>query len=98
MPKRRYIQKRMCNHKSDLPLFFNVIIPDKLDEDVLYSWYRNLFEMFYKEGFRLYHTTSNDLLCLQVTMMQSCIYYLSLVRIPQHRIFVLHPPADLGMI
>lgn len=69
---------------------------DKIDEDYLYNWYRALWELFYKAGFRLYHTTAADSLCLQVTMMESCLYYLSWVRNPGPKAFILHPPADDG--
>jgi len=69
---------------------------EKLDDDYLYNWYRALYELFYKQGFRLYHTSSHDSLCLQVTMMESCMYYLSFIRNPGSHVFVLHPPADYG--
>ncbi|XP_064622374.1 uncharacterized protein LOC135484673 [Lineus longissimus] len=75
---------------------FVVVSIDKLDDDYLYSWYKALHELFYREGFRLYHTAASHNLCLQVTMMQSCMYYLSWVRDPGPQYFVLHPPADFG--
>ena len=77
-----------------IPMIWHVA--DKIDEDYLYNWYRALWELFYKAGFRLYHTTAADSLCLQVTMMESCIYYLSWVHNPGPRVFILHPPADYG--
>lgn len=43
------------------------IISDKLDDDFLYNWYRVLYNLFYKQGLRLYHTASADSLCLQVS-------------------------------
>jgi hypothetical protein len=69
---------------------------DKIDEDHLYNWYRALYELFYKQGFRLYHTSSSDSLCLQVTMMESCVYYMAWVKNPGPKFFVVHPPADFG--
>ena len=71
-------------------------VADKLDEDYLYSWYRVVYGLFYKQGLWLYHTASSDSLCLQVTMMESCVYYMSFVRNPGSHVFVLHPPADYG--
>jgi len=69
---------------------------DKLDEDYLYSWYRTMQAVFHTAGYRIYHTTSNDPLCSQVTMMQSCIYYVSLLRHPGPNVLCMHPPAGFG--
>lgn len=71
---------------------------DKLDEDLLYNWYRALHDLFYSQGMRLYHTSSRDPLCVQVTLMESCMYYLSFIRDPGPRSFVLYPPADYGEV
>ena len=70
---------------------------DKIDSDFLYNWYQALYELFTKESFRLYHTNSDNSLCLQVTMMQSCVYYMSWIRISSPHVFILQPPAHLGM-
>ncbi|KAL4238172.1 hypothetical protein ACF0H5_002884 [Mactra antiquata] len=69
---------------------------DKVDDDYLYSWYKALYELFHKQGFRLYHTTASDTLCLQVTLMESCTYYLSWIRDPGPETFILYPPAIDG--
>jgi len=73
-----------------------VYIADKLDEDYLYSWYRTLYRLFSKAGFHLFHTSSHDTLCLQVTLMQSCVYFLTYVRDPGARVYTMQPPADYG--
>ena len=44
----------------------------------------------------MYHTNSDNSLCVQVTMMQSCVYYMSWVRITSPEVFILQPPAHLG--
>lgn len=69
---------------------------DKVDDDYLYSWYKALYELFHYEGFRLYHTGASDTLCLQVTLMESCIYYMSWIRDPGPETFILFPPAIDG--
>lgn len=69
---------------------------DNDDDDYLYSWYRALYNLFDVAGFRLYHTSASDPLCLQVTMMESCIYYMSWIKNPGTRTFILHPPAIDG--
>ncbi|XP_033735824.1 uncharacterized protein LOC117324193 [Pecten maximus] len=69
---------------------------DKVDDDYLYSWYRALYNLFHDAGFRLYHTAANDQLCLQVTLMESCVYYMSWVRDPGPRASILYPPAQDG--
>ena len=73
-----------------------VYIVDKLDEDYLYNWYRTLYRLFSKAGFHLFHTSSHDSLCLQVTLMQSCVYFLSYVRNPGTPAYTMQPPADFG--
>jgi len=73
-----------------------VCIVDKLDEDYLYNWYRTLYRLFSKAGFHLFHTSSHDTLCLQVTLMQSCVYFLTYVRDPGSRVYTMQPPADYG--
>ncbi|XP_074647645.1 uncharacterized protein LOC141903426 [Tubulanus polymorphus] len=78
-------------------LFLQVAI-DKLDDDYLYNWYRVLYELFYKAGFKLYHTSASDSLCLQVTLMQSCVYYMSWIHDPGPSYFAMHPPADYGTL
>lgn len=75
-----------------------VLKVDKLDEDVLFSWYRVLWQLFYEAGLLLYHTTASDSLCMQVTVMESCVYYLSFIHNPGLRFAVTHPPADYGTI
>jgi len=72
-------------------------VADKLDEDYLYNWYRTLYQLFSKAGFHLFHTSSHDSLCLQVTLMQSCVYFLSFVRNPGSHAYTMHPPADHGL-
>lgn len=69
---------------------------DKVDDDYLYSWYKALYELFHYQGFRLYHTSSSDTLCLQVTLMESCVYYMSWIRDPGPETFILYPPAIDG--
>ncbi|XP_045166169.2 uncharacterized protein LOC123529728 [Mercenaria mercenaria] len=69
---------------------------DKVDDDYLYSWYKAFYELFHHEGFRLYHTAASDTLCLQVTLMESCVYYLSWIRDPGPETFILYPPAIDG--
>ncbi|KAH3848232.1 uncharacterized protein LOC127873875 [Dreissena polymorpha] len=69
---------------------------DKVDDDYLYSWYRALYMLFHTAGFRLYHTTASDGLCLQVTLMESCVYFLSWTRDPGPDYFILYPPAIDG--
>ncbi|KAK7105135.1 hypothetical protein V1264_019737 [Littorina saxatilis] len=69
---------------------------DKIDEYYLYSWYKTLYTLFHSAGFRLYHTSASSNLCLQVTMMESCRYFMSWVRNPGPRTFVLYPPAVDG--
>jgi len=75
---------------------FGVYVTDKLDEDYLYSWYRTLYRLFSKAGFYLFHTSSHDSLCLQVTLMESCVYFLSYVRNPGAQAYTMQPPADYG--
>jgi len=77
-------------------LLTSVCIADKLDEDYLYGWYRTLYRLFSKAGFHLFHTSSHDALCLQVTLMQSCVYFLAYVRHPGTRAYTMQPPADHG--
>ena len=74
-----------------------LVISDKIDEDYLYRWYRTLYLLFHEAGFRLYHTSASDPLCLQVTMMESCRYYMSWVQNPGPKTFVVYPPAIDGM-
>ncbi|KAL5007364.1 hypothetical protein ScPMuIL_016170 [Solemya velum] len=81
---------------SDVKQLHITIRIDKVDDDYLYSWYRALYKLFHVEGFRLYHTSASDPLCLQVTLMESCIYYLSWIRNPGPRAFILYPPAMDG--
>ncbi|KAK6181765.1 hypothetical protein SNE40_009554 [Patella caerulea] len=69
---------------------------DKIDDDYLYHWYRTLYIVFHEGGFRLYHTGASDPLCLQVTMMESCRYYLSFVHNPGPSVPVLFPPSIDG--
>lgn len=69
---------------------------DKVDDDYLYSWYRALYMLFHNEGYRLYHSGASDTLCLQVTLMESCIYYLSWIRDPGPQTFILYPPSIDG--
>ncbi|XP_067681812.1 uncharacterized protein [Haliotis asinina] len=69
---------------------------DKIDDDYLYNWYRSLYVLFHEAGFRLYHTSASDHLCLQVTMMESCRYFMSWVKNPGPRTFILYPPAIDG--
>ncbi|CAG2228101.1 unnamed protein product [Mytilus edulis] len=69
---------------------------DKVDDDHLYSWYRSLYNLFHKSRFRLYHTSASDQLCLQVTLMESCTYYMSWVRDPGPQTMILYPPAIDG--
>ncbi|XP_076463467.1 uncharacterized protein LOC143295732 [Babylonia areolata] len=69
---------------------------DKIDDNYLYGWYKTLYTLFTTAGFRLYHTSSSNPLCLQVTMMESCRYFMSWVRNPGPRTFVLYPPAIDG--
>lgn len=73
-----------------------LLVTDKVDDDYLYNWYRALYNLFHDAGFRLYHTVANDQLCLQVTLMESCVYYMSWVRDPGPRAFILYPPAQDG--
>lgn len=72
------------------------VTAEKLDDDYLYNWYRTLYELFTKSSLSLYHTSSHDPLCLQVTLMQSCAYFLSYVRNPGPHVFNMYPPADFG--
>lgn len=69
---------------------------DKLDDEYLYNWYRTLYQLFTRSGMYLYHTSSHDPLCLQVTLMESCVYFLSFVRNPGPKVSILYPPADYG--
>ena len=71
-------------------------ISEKVDDDYLYSWYRALYMLFQNEGYRLYHSGASDSLCLQVTLMESCIYYLSWIRDPGPQTFILYPPSIDG--
>lgn len=75
-----------------------VISIDKNDEDYLYNWYRSLYNLFYEQGFRLYRTTPSSPLCVQVTVMESCVYWLSWIKNPGSEVFVMHPPADFGTL
>jgi len=72
------------------------MVTDKVDDDFLYSWYRALYMLFHTAGFRLYHTAASDSLCLQVTLMQSCVYYMAWTRDPGPETFILYPPAIDG--
>ena len=74
----------------------SIFITDKLDEDTIYRWYRVLQDLFYNQDMRLYHTVANDPLCLEVTILESCIYGLSFIRSLGSKSFVLHPPAHDG--
>ena len=69
---------------------------DKVDDDYLYSWYRALYMLFQNQGYRLYHSGASDSLCLQVTLMESCVYYLSWIRDPGPQTFILYPPSIDG--
>ncbi|ESO93487.1 hypothetical protein LOTGIDRAFT_161590 [Lottia gigantea] len=69
---------------------------DKIDDDYLYHWYRTLYIVFYEAGLRLYHTGASDSLCLQVTMMESCRYYLSWIRNPGPTVPIMYPPSIDG--
>ena len=69
---------------------------EKLDDEYLYNWYRTLYELFSKSGLSLYHTSSHDPLCLQVTLMQSCVYFLAYARVPGPHVFSMYPPAECG--
>lgn len=69
---------------------------DKVDDDYLYSWYRSLYNLFHQSRFRLYHTSASDQLCLQITLMESCTYYMSWVKDPGPQTMVLFPPAIDG--
>ncbi|KAJ8309351.1 hypothetical protein KUTeg_014225 [Tegillarca granosa] len=71
---------------------------DKADDEYLYNWYRTLYNLFHQAGFRLYHTAASDQLCLQVTLMESCVYYMSWIKDPGPRTFVLYPPALDGSV
>ncbi|XP_005106348.1 uncharacterized protein LOC101854600 [Aplysia californica] len=71
---------------------------DKVEEDDIYSWYRALYGLFHTAGFRLYHSSTSDPLCLQATIMESCIYYMSWVRKPPPHILVMYPPAIDGSL
>lgn len=73
-----------------------VVYIDKVDDEYLYNWYRTLYQLFTRSGMHLYHTSSHDPLCLQVTLMESCVYFLSFVRNPGPTVFILYPPADYG--
>ncbi|RUS72321.1 hypothetical protein EGW08_019913 [Elysia chlorotica] len=73
-----------------------VVKLDKLDEDFIYSWYRVLYALFTTAGFRLFHTSASDSLCLQDTIMESCTYYLSWIKKPPPHVFVMYPPAIDG--
>ncbi|XP_013400073.1 uncharacterized protein LOC106166152 isoform X2 [Lingula anatina] len=75
-----------------------VMTIDKLDDDYLFNWYRSLYNLFYHQGFRLYHTSASSPLCLQVTVMESCVYWLSWIQNPGEQMFVMHPPADAGAL
>ena len=77
--------------------FFSYIFADKVDENYLYSWYKTLYTLFHSAGFRLYHTSATSPLCLQVTMMESCRYFMSWVQNPGPRKYVLYPPAMDGV-
>lgn len=71
---------------------------DKVDDDYLYSWYRSLYNLFHLSRFRLYHTSASDQLCLQITLMESCTYYMSWIRDPGPQTMVLYPPAIDGSL
>ncbi|GFO34686.1 methyltransferase-like protein 24 [Plakobranchus ocellatus] len=73
-----------------------VVKLDKLEEDFIYSWYRVLYALFTTAGFRLFHTSASDMLCLQDTVMESCSYHLSWVKKPPPHVFVMYPPAIDG--
>ncbi|XP_076441708.1 uncharacterized protein LOC143280864 isoform X2 [Babylonia areolata] len=73
-----------------------VIEIDKVDESYLYNWYKTVYVLFHQAGFRLYHTSASSPLCLQVTMMESCHYFMSWVRDPGPQAAVLYPPAMDG--
>ncbi|XP_061173841.1 uncharacterized protein LOC133182961 [Saccostrea echinata] len=76
-------------------VYFSVLI-DKIDDDYLYAWYRTLYNLFHKANFRLYHTATSNQLCLQVTLMESCLYYMSWIKSPSPRAFIMYPPAVDG--
>lgn len=82
------------DHDGDIGFYF--IISDKVDDDYLYSWYRSLYNLFHLSRFRLYHTSASDQLCLQITLMESCTYYMSWIRDPGPQTMVLYPPAIDG--
>lgn len=69
---------------------------DRIDDDYLYAWYRTLYSLFHKANFRLYHTATSNQLCLQVTLMESCMYSMSWVKSPSPRTFIMYPPAVDG--
>lgn len=79
-----------------------VLGADKVEEDLLYHWYRTLYSLFTRAHLVLYHTASADVRCLHVTLMQSCTYQLSFIRITDTTggiagtPFLLYPPADFG--
>lgn len=87
------IHDNVLRHVQQLHLMVYI---EKLDDDYLYSWYRTLYKLFSKAGFHLYHTSSHDTLCLQVTLMQSCVYFLSYIRNPGPHVNTMYPPADYG--
>lgn len=76
-------------------VYFSVLI-DRIDDDYLYAWYRTLYSLFHKANFRLYHTATSNQLCLQVTLMESCMYSMSWVKSPSPRTFIVYPPAVDG--
>ncbi|XP_041354593.1 uncharacterized protein LOC121372358 [Gigantopelta aegis] len=87
------IKDGLLSNVKQLHVVFDI---DKIDEDSLYKWYRTLYLLFHEAGFRLYHTSASDTLCLQVTMMESCRYYMSWVQNPGPKTFILYPPAIDG--
>ncbi|KAK3591605.1 hypothetical protein CHS0354_013788 [Potamilus streckersoni] len=87
------IKDRVLQRVKELHLSIYV---DKVDDDYLYSWYRVLYNLFHSENFRLYHSASSDPLCLQVTLMESCVYYMSWIKDPGPQTFILYPPAIDG--
>lgn len=71
---------------------------DHIYDDYLYGWYKTLYTIFHSAGFRLYHTSASSPLCLQVTLMESCHYFMSWVQNPGPQTFVMYPPAIDGSV
>lgn len=77
-------------------MYCGFFLSDRIDDDYLYAWYRTLYSLFHKANFRLYHTATSNQLCLQVTLMESCMYSMSWVKSPSPRTFIMYPPAVDG--